>query len=467
MKIKIKKFIGILLILIAFLLGALNNFVYSYNGMVLSQIVSGTWTYCDVEKEEGTTKELNEIIPYSKVEDLGSYIFYDDGTFSVKAGGILTEDMEKVIQRERKYHIQSNNAAILETPNSKKSLYYNDIDKTLTELYQIVVDQTTYKYKLILKCSKNLVTNEKTKDKIIGTWTYSTIENKKGTTKNLSELITFSKPEDLGSYNFYTDGTFGVKVGGIMTRDIEKYAENKRTYTIMNSEIVLETQNLEVKFYYDEENNVLVEEYEIVLDQISYGYILTLKMTQTATSSEEIKKKLLGTWKYCSVEKKDGTSKELKELVSYDKIEDLGAYTFDDDGIFSLKTGGIMTQDMEKDVENKRNYSVIENKIVLETQNLGKTFYYDVDNDTLIENYQMVSGQEMNEYILTLKKDDNDNKKITDSNIDEEKRIDNTISKNILPKAGKNSLVYIGILICILLITLIYLEKKKNMYKDI
>lgn len=112
----------------------------------------------------------------------------------------------------------------------------------------------------------------------------------------------------------------------------------------------------------------------------------------------------MGSWTYCSVEKKDNTQKEFEEIINYTNMEELGTFTFYNDNTFSVKNGGKFTKDFENASEQIKKYTIANSKVEIETANFLITFEYDEKTEMLIQNYQIVVDGKLQEYTMYLKK---------------------------------------------------------------
>ena len=291
-------------------------------------------------------------------------------------------------------------------------------------------------------------------DNILGSWTYCSVEKVGDTQKDFKEIVNYTNVEELGTFNFYSDNTFTIFSGGKFTTDFDNPSEYEKKYKIANNKINIETANFSITFEYDEETGMLIQDYQVEIDNKLQEYKLYLKKTKNVISNQDMLNKLLGNWTYCSVEKKHNTQKDFKEIVNYTNIEELGTFSFYKDNTFTIRSGGKFTMDFENPSESVKKYTIQNNKINIETANFLITFEYDEKTGMLIQDYQVVVDNKLQGYRLYLKKE------ADNSSINSEKE-DSTTSKFELPKAGISNFIAIMILSTIVIFIIIGIKMKK------
>lgn len=293
-------------------------------------------------------------------------------------------------------------------------------------------------------------------DNILGSWTYCSVEKKDDTQKDFKEIINYTNIEELGTYNFYSDNTFTIVSGGKFTTDFDNSSEYEKKYTISNNKIKIETANFTITFEYDEETGLLIQDYQVEVDNKLQEYKLYLKKTKKAISNQDMLNKLLGSWTYCSVEKKGDTQKDFKEIFNYTNIEELGTFSFYNDNTFTILSGGKFTTDLENPSESVKKYTIANNKVNIETANFSISFEFDEKTGMLIQEHQEVVDNKLQGYRLYLKKE------VEDSSLKKEnEKVDKTIAKFELPKAGISNFIVIMILNTIVIFTIIGIKIKK------
>lgn len=443
-------------VLIIFIIAVLAfwGFTNSVNATIsLEDNILGSWTYCSVEKVGDTQKDFKEIIGYTNIEELGTFNFYSDNVFTILRGGKFTTDFENLSDYEKKYSI-SDNKVYLDTTKFSRVFEFNEETGMLIQDYQVEIDNELQEYKLYLKKTKNVISSQDMLNKLLGGWTYCSVEKKNDKQKDFKEIVNYTNVEELGTFNFYSDNTFTIFSGGKFTTDFDNPSEYEKKYKIANNKINIETANFSITFEYDEETGLLVENYIAMVDNELQEYTLYLKKTKNVISNQDMLNKLLGNWTYCSVEKKHNTQKDFKEIVNYTNIEELGTFSFYKDNTFTIRSGGKFTMDFENPSESVKKYTIQNNKINIETANFLITFEYDEKTGMLIQDYQVVVDNKLQGYRLYLKKE------ADNSSINSEKE-DSTTSKFELPKAGISNFIAIMILSTIVIFIIIGIKMKK------
>ena len=301
-------------------------------------------------------------------------------------------------------------------------------------------------------------------------WTYSSVEKKEGTTKELKELLKYSKPEDLGTILFYSDGTYRVTKSGPITDIIEKNSQNCE-FTSADDKMIIDQGQNKYVFQYNQEKNALIQNFDITVDGVKYEYILTMKHTSVITFSETYCKALEGKWVVSSVTKKDGTTKEFNTIFKYNTYEDLGTFTLnndsttDRDSTYSIKEGTFVK---DSEYQGNRKYRILADRITLEkgTSQVLQLYYnegtgcleteYNVDANT---GYKIIFKK-----VEEQKNDNNKNnsKKENTVNTDSGKK-DSTTAKGQLPKTGKINLIVVLGLVFVLFVSAIIAYKNKDL----
>lgn len=298
-------------------------------------------------------------------------------------------------------------------------------------------------------------------------WTYSSVEKKEGTTKELNELLTYSKPEDLGTILFYSDGTYRVTNSGPITDIIEKNSQNNE-FTCVDFDMIIDQGENKYVFQYNQEKDALIQNFDITVDGVKYEYILTMKYTTVITFSEEYCKALEGEWTVNSIIKKEGTTKEFNTIFNYNTFEDLGTFTLNNDtstnrdSTYSI-TEGAFVKDSE--YQGDRKYEIYADRVRLKKgTSQVLELYYNEETGCLETEYNIDTNTGYKIIFKKVEKQnvDDQNNFEQENNIktDNEKQ-DDTAAKGQLPKTGKiNVNVSLSIFFVLLVLAIISYKNK-------
>ena len=137
----------------------------------------------------------------------------------------------------------------------------------------------------------------------------------------------------------------------------------------------------------------------VIMSVISYKW-----NTVKAASTEEtnIKELVSGAeWTYDSITKKEGTTKELKEILKYEKEEDLGTILFYSDDTYEVTEQGQLIKTIFAGIGSSE-YTISGNQVIIPYSEKNITFTYDETTKKLSQDIEITVEDTTYSYTATL-----------------------------------------------------------------
>ena len=137
----------------------------------------------------------------------------------------------------------------------------------------------------------------------------------------------------------------------------------------------------------------------VIMSVISYKW-----NTVKAASTEEtnIKELVSGAeWTYDSITKKEGTTKELKEILKYEKEEDLGTILFYSDDTYEVTEQGQLIKTIFAGIGSSE-YTISGNQVIIPYSEKNITFTYDETTKKLSQDIEITVENTTYSYTATL-----------------------------------------------------------------